>query len=109
MSPIDDLPPSFSRHVWSLGRDHDVCENCLASLRSDEIKGQVNSPCSGAPMSVREKAIVVAAVERGYAQGVDASSKVMRDHYEELKGSSIGTEVYHLMQQIGDLRGAKRS
>ncbi len=91
-------------HAFSLGKHHEVCERCLVTVR--ENRG-VSGECPGTLLSDRERGLVRAAIDRGFAKGCQEASNCVRRLYDALKAENrkAPEQLYKLMQNIGDLIG----
>jgi hypothetical protein len=91
-------------HAFSLGKHHEVCERCLITVR--ENKG-VSGDCTGMTLTDRERELVKAAMNRGFARGCGEASNCVRRLFEEIRRETGSTSMslYKLMQNIGDLVG----
>ena len=66
------------KHRYSLGYNHDVCEICGKNIRDAGL----NTPCAG---NETQQALVRAALDRGFALGVETVSRMLNKAAERMR------------------------
>jgi hypothetical protein len=91
----------MNRHKFSLGLNHEICEQCLATVKQND---GVSGECPGDELDLRDRMLVNAALERGTGIGLGLASRVVSKLYDGQRGDVVvARQIYKALQEIGDL------
>jgi hypothetical protein len=94
-------------HLFSLGKRHDVCERCGVHFGTKS-----GNECAGEDLTPREAALVAAAKDHGYAEGIRDASQSVRALYDIASNNGgrgcSPLELYRKLQDLGDLVELRR-